>query len=69
MKIEYDKVADALYLYLQKNKKVARSREIEDGLIIDLDNKGKVIGLELLDVSKKYSSRSISGLSAKDLVK
>lgn len=53
--IEYDKTADALYLRLQKNKKVARTREIEDGLVVDLDNKGKVIGIEILDVSSRYS--------------
>lgn len=69
MKIEYDKIADALYLCLQENKKVARSREIEDGLVIDLDSKGRVIGIEFLDVSKKYPSHVISRLSTKDLVK
>lgn len=58
--IEYDKTADALYLRLQKNKKVARTREIEDGLVVDLDNRGKVIGIEVLDVSSRYLSPSPS---------
>lgn len=69
MKIEYDKIADALYFYLQQDKKVANSREIEDGLIVDLDDKGRVIGIELLDISKKYPARVISHLLTKDLVK
>ena len=43
MKIEYDKVVDALYVRLQE-KYVARTVETEEGLNLDLDENGKLIG-------------------------
>jgi uncharacterized protein YuzE len=44
MKIEYDKEVDALYIRLQE-KYVTRTLEIEEGLNLDLDEEGKLIGL------------------------
>lgn len=54
MKIEYDQKADALYMAVQQRKFVERSREVEPGVVVDLDNKGRVIGFEVLSVSKRY---------------
>ncbi|MBI4435255.1 DUF2283 domain-containing protein [Candidatus Uhrbacteria bacterium] len=55
MKIEYDREADALYVHLtEKPKRVAKSREVEDGIILDLDAKRKLLGIEVLDVSKRF---------------
>ncbi len=55
MKIEYDREADAIYVHLmEKPKKVARSREIEQGVILDLDTKKQIIGIEVLGVSKRF---------------
>lgn len=54
MKIEYDEQADALYLAVQDRKYVERSKEIEPGVVVDLDGQGKVIGFEVLSVSKRY---------------
>lgn len=55
MKIEYDRDADALYVYLsEKPKKVAKSREIENGVILDLDTKRQLLGIEVLDVSRRF---------------
>ena len=54
MKIEYDQKADALYMAVRQRKYVQRSREIEPGVIVDLDDKGQVIGFEVLSVSKRY---------------
>ena len=51
MKITYDKKADAMYMYFQKGKKIARTIELADLLIADLDKLGKVIGIEILCVS------------------
>jgi len=39
VKIEYDSEADALYIRIQ-DKEVFRTREIEEGFNIDLDDKG-----------------------------
>ena len=46
MKIEYDREVDALYVRLQE-KYVARTVEIEEGLNLDLDDNGKLVGLEI----------------------
>jgi len=56
MKVEYDRHADALYLYLvsPKKKKVWKSQEIKPGIIIDIDKDHTILGIELLDVSRRY---------------
>lgn len=67
MRIEYDKEVDALYIRL-KEKKVARTRELEDGLNIDLDEEGKLIGLEILDATQRYSKAEIFNLTTENLI-
>jgi uncharacterized protein YuzE len=67
MKIEYDREVDALYIRLQE-KYVTRTVEIEEGLILDLDEKGKLIGLEVLDATERYSSADIFNLSTENLI-
>ena len=47
MKIEYDKEVDALYIRIQE-KEVARTQEVSDGVNIDFDDAGRLIGLEVL---------------------
>ncbi len=67
MKIEYDKEVDALYLRLQE-KYVARTVQIEEGLNLDLDEKGKLIGLEVLDATQRYSLADIFNISTENLI-
>jgi uncharacterized protein YuzE len=50
MKIEYDPKADAMYKRL-KSGAIAKSDEIRPGLVIDFDADGKLLGIEMLDVS------------------
>ena len=50
MKIEYDPKADAMYIRL-KSGAIAESDEIRPGLVIDFDEEGKVLGIEMSDVS------------------
>jgi uncharacterized protein YuzE len=45
--LEFDDQVNALYLRLRKGK-VASSEPLADNIAIDLDDKGKVLGLELL---------------------
>jgi len=66
MKIEYSKGADALYVYF-KEKHVAKSKEIEDGVIVDFDEKGHLIGIEVLDVSQRFSLSDIANISIENL--
>ena len=45
MKFNYDTVADAMYLFLNKGK-VHKSIEIKDGVVLDMGQKGKIIGID-----------------------
>ena len=51
-KVSYDKVADALYIKL-KDKEVEDSIEVKNGVIVDIGKEGDVIGVEILEFSKK----------------
>lgn len=66
MKIEYDREVDALYIRLQE-KYVSRTIEIEDGLNLDLDEKGNLIGLEVLDATERYALKDIFNISTENL--
>jgi uncharacterized protein YuzE len=50
MKIEYDPKADAMYIRMRAGT-ASESDEIRPGLVIDFDADGKVLGIEMLDVS------------------
>ena len=50
MKIEYDQQADAMYIRLKAGT-VVESDEIRPGDVFDFDEDGKVLGIEMLDIS------------------
>ena len=52
MKIEYDQHADAMYIRLRVGT-VVESEEIRPGVVFDYDAEGKVLGIEMLDVSER----------------
>jgi uncharacterized protein YuzE len=66
MKIEYSKEADAIYVYFKEDF-VASSKEIEDGVVIDFDKKGQLIGIEVLDVSQRFSLSDIVNVNIENL--
>jgi uncharacterized protein YuzE len=47
MRINYDPRADALYLRFQEGL-VARTRKVEDGVLVDLDANGRLYGIEII---------------------
>jgi uncharacterized protein YuzE len=67
MKIEYDNEIDALYIRLQE-KHVERTLEIEEGLNIDFDKSGRMIGLEVLDAVDRYSLSDVFNIATENLV-
>ena len=67
MKIEYDKEVDALYIRIQ-TKKVSKTKEIEEGINIDFDNNGKIIGLEIIGVTDRYKLEDIFNISTENLI-
>ena len=54
MKITYDKQIDAMYLYFAKGK-IKKTVVINPRVVVDIGEKGKVVGIELLFVSEKMS--------------
>jgi len=67
VKIEYDKEVDAIYIRIQE-KTVARTLEIEEGVNIDFDSQGKVIGLEIIGATDKYSLEDIFNVATENLI-
>jgi len=51
LRVSYDRVADALYIRLREGN-VSDSIELEEGIIVDLDERGKIVGLEIINFSK-----------------
>jgi uncharacterized protein YuzE len=58
MKITYDKIADAAYMVLRKGK-VSKTVEMSDNVIVDLDKKGNLLGIEMLEASTQLSKKSL----------
>ncbi|HCB14105.1 MAG TPA: DUF2283 domain-containing protein [Gammaproteobacteria bacterium] len=52
MKLEFDAQADAVYLELI-DVEVEESKEIQPGIIMDYDAEGRIVGIEVLYVSKR----------------
>ena len=52
MKIEYDPKADAMYIRLIAGT-VAESDEVRPGVVFDFDAAGRILGIEMLDVSQR----------------
>ena len=52
MKIEYDPKAEAMYIRLIVGT-VVESDELRPGMVFDFDAAGRVLGIEMLDVSQR----------------
>ncbi len=49
--MSYDPVADALYIRLKEDK-VANSIELCNNVIVDYNDRGEIVGIEILNFSK-----------------
>lgn len=67
MEINYDKEADALYIELRKGE-FGKNKKMDDLTIIDLDIKGNILGIEILNASKRLSKDSLSEVKVKNLL-
>ena len=59
MKITYDSDADAMYIYLNE-REVARTVQVSDRVLVDLDDEGNLRGVEVLFVSKALADTDFS---------
>lgn len=67
MEISYDKQADAMYIEFRKGE-FAKNKKVDDFTIIDLDSEGNILGIELLEVSKRIPIESLSEVHVKNLL-
>ena len=65
MEVRYDKEVDAMYIYAEQGKS-EYSEEIGEGIIIDVSKEGKVVGMEILDASEKFSPSSFKIMIVKN---
>jgi uncharacterized protein YuzE len=71
MKVYYDNEVDALYLQLG-DEKPEGVIEISEGVNVDLTKGGKVVGIEILEASKKIDIDTILSYKlelSKDILK
>ena len=52
MRVRVDHGADAIYLDLT-DRPIESSEEVADGIVVDYDAQGRIVGVEILDASKR----------------
>jgi uncharacterized protein YuzE len=61
VKIHIDREADALYIRLNENP-IVNSEEVQNGVILDFNAEGVVVGIEMLDISQRMSPDEMRNL-------
>jgi uncharacterized protein YuzE len=52
MRVRVDREADAVYVHLT-DRAIRDSAEVADGIVLDYDDEGRIVGVEVLDASKR----------------
>ena len=66
MKIEYDKEVDALYILL-RDVKPFDTKDIDEGVTVDMDEQGHIVGLEILNATAKLGWESLLNISIENM--
>ena len=61
MKLRTDKEADALYLRLDDSR-IVETEEVSPGVMLDFNEAGEVVGVEMLYLSKRSGTIDLSEL-------
>ena len=61
MKLNVDQKADALYLRLDDSP-IVESEEVSPGVVLDYNASNEVVGIEMLDLSKRTPNLNLSVL-------
>jgi uncharacterized protein YuzE len=62
MRISYDEKTDSLYVRL-KETTYCESDEVKEGVLLDYDDKGNLIAIEILDASEYLSADELASLT------
>jgi uncharacterized protein YuzE len=58
MRVRFDEQADTLYVRLDESP-VVESEEVRPGVILDLDEQGEIVGIEILSVGKRLPTAEL----------
>jgi uncharacterized protein YuzE len=58
MKITYDKTADAVNINL-RNGAVLETLEVSQDILVDTDNNGRIVSIEILNASKNIDEKNL----------
>lgn len=58
MRMRVDHAADTVYLNLT-DRPIKDSEEVADGIVIDCDDEGRIVGIEILDASKRTADPTV----------
>lgn len=59
MKVNYDRETDILNIILSKTS-VTESDENKSGIILDHDENGKLVSIEILDITKRINPKKVT---------
>jgi uncharacterized protein YuzE len=59
MKISYYPDTDSLYIDLSEQPSV-ESREVSDGIVLDYDAEGRLVGIDIDNASKKVNLKTLT---------
>ncbi len=66
MGIEYDSDVDALYVQF-KAVTPDDNVDLEEGVTVDLDDEGHIVGLEILDAAERFCLESLRSVSIENM--
>lgn len=58
MRLKVDKESDALYFRLDESA-IVESEEVSPGVILDFDAEGRVVGIEMLNISSRIKPEQL----------
>ncbi len=63
MRLSYDSKSDILYMHF-KDGPAESLKEVEDNVVVELDNKGEVMGIELWGIRRKGILKELTQIVA-----
>jgi uncharacterized protein YuzE len=58
MRVRFDEGADALYVRIDESP-VVESEEVRPGVVLDLDERGEIVGIEILRVAQRLPTAEL----------